>query len=92
MGVRWRQGRARRKTFRFHKREVIEELGVEIEVTGSQEPIGHSYDHAKIRLLPYLCKLANNSDEPEESDQHIDNYLIYLNGLKILVDALVIDG
>jgi 8-oxo-dGTP diphosphatase len=47
------------------KREVMEKLGVEIVITGFQEPIYHSYDHAKIRLLPYLCKLTNKSDEPE---------------------------
>ena len=47
------------------KREVMEKLGVEIVITGFQEPIYHSYDHAKIRLLPYLCKLTNNSDKPE---------------------------
>ncbi len=47
------------------KRKVMEKLGVEIVITGFQEPIYHSYDHAKIRLLPYLCKLTNNSNEPE---------------------------
>ncbi len=43
----------------------MEKLGVEIVITGFQEPIYHSYDHAKIQLLPYLRKLTNNSDEPE---------------------------
>jgi len=47
------------------KMEVMEKLDVYIEITGLQEPIYHSYDHAKIRLLPYLCKLTNNSDEPD---------------------------
>ncbi len=47
------------------KREIMEKLDVDIEITGMQEPIYHSYDHAKIRLLPYLCKLTNNSEEPD---------------------------
>ena len=47
------------------KREVMEELGAEIEITGLQDPIEHSYDHVKIWLLPYECKLTNNSPEPK---------------------------
>jgi 8-oxo-dGTP diphosphatase len=50
------------------KREVMEELGVEIEITGLQDPIDHSYDHAKIWLLPYECKLNNNSPEPKAKE------------------------
>ena len=47
------------------KREVMEELDAEIEITGLQDPIKHSYDHVKIRLLPYECILTNNSPEPK---------------------------
>jgi mutator protein MutT len=47
------------------KREVVEELDAEIEITGLQDPIKHSYDHVKIHLLPYECKLTNNSPEPK---------------------------
>jgi mutator protein MutT len=50
------------------KREVMEELGAEIEITGLQDPIKHSYDHAKIRLLPYECKLTDNSPEPQAKE------------------------
>ncbi len=50
------------------KREVMEELGVEIEITGLQDPIKHSYNHVKIRLLPYECKLTNNSPEPKTKE------------------------
>jgi mutator protein MutT len=50
------------------KREVMEELGAEIEITGLQDPIKHSYNHAIIRLLPYECKLTNNSPEPQAKE------------------------
>jgi 8-oxo-dGTP diphosphatase len=50
------------------KREVMEELGAEIEITGLQDLIKYSYDHAKIRLLPYECKLTNNSLEPQAKE------------------------
>jgi len=50
------------------KREVMEELGAEIEITGLQDPIEHSYDCVKIRLFPYECKLTNNSPEPKANE------------------------
>jgi hypothetical protein len=50
------------------KREVKEELGAENEITGLQDPIEHSYNHVKIRLLPYECKLTNNSTEPKAKE------------------------
>jgi 8-oxo-dGTP diphosphatase len=50
------------------KREVMEELGAEIEITRLQDPIKHSYNHAKIRLLPYECKLTDNSLEPQAKE------------------------
>ncbi len=50
------------------KREVMEELDAEIEITGLQDPIKHSYDHVEIRLLPYECKLTNNSPAPKANE------------------------
>ncbi len=50
------------------KREVMEELGTEIEITGLQDPIEHSYDCVKIRRFPYECKLTNNSPEPKANE------------------------
>ena len=50
------------------KREVMEELGAEIEITGLQDPIKYSYDCVKIRLFPYECKLTNNSPEPKANE------------------------
>jgi mutator protein MutT len=50
------------------KRELMEELGAEIEITGLQDSIKHSYDHVKIRLLPYECKLTNDTPEPKAKE------------------------
>ncbi len=46
----------------------MEELGAEIQIMGLQDPIEHSYDHVKIRLLPYEYKLTNNSPEPKAKE------------------------
>jgi hypothetical protein len=43
----------------------MEELDAEIEITGLQPPIEHSYNHAKARLWPYECKLTKHSPEPQ---------------------------
>jgi hypothetical protein len=43
----------------------MEELGAEIEITGLQDPNEHSYDHAKIQLFPYECKLTDISPDPQ---------------------------
>jgi mutator protein MutT len=50
------------------KTEVMEELGAEIEITGLQDPIKHSYNHAKIWLLPCECKLTDNNLEPQAKE------------------------
>ena len=50
------------------KREVMEELEAEIEITGLQDPIEHSYDHVIIRLFPYECILTKNSPEPKANE------------------------
>ncbi len=50
------------------KREVMEELGAKIEIMGLQDPIKNSYNHVKIRLMPYECKLTNNNPEPKAKE------------------------
>ena len=49
------------------KREVMEELEAEIEITGLRDPIKHSYDHVIIRLFPYECILTNNRQSPKQT-------------------------
>ena len=48
------------------KRVVMEKVHAEIEITGFQHPIEHSYDHTNIRLWPYVCKLTKNSPDPQD--------------------------
>ena len=45
-------------------RELREEVGVEIEVTGALPEVEHRYDHAHVRLHPRLCRLLHGSPEP----------------------------
>jgi mutator protein MutT len=45
------------------KREVIDELGAEIKITGLQDPIQHSYNHVKI----WLCHMSVNSPTTAQS-------------------------
>jgi len=40
-------------------REIMEELGVEVQVLGRLEPVEHRYDQGSIRLIPLLCSLAH---------------------------------
>jgi hypothetical protein len=48
------------------KRVVMEKVGAEIEITGLQHPIEHSYNHTNIRRWPYECKLTENSPDPRD--------------------------
>lgn len=45
-------------------RELREEIGVRIDIAGSFAPVEHDYDHALVRLHPFLCSLARGSHEP----------------------------
>lgn len=46
------------------RRELREELGVEVEISTVFPPLIHSYDHATVRIFPALCRLARASAEP----------------------------
>jgi 8-oxo-dGTP diphosphatase len=45
-------------------REVSEEIGAEVVITGYQVPIIRAYPHETIKLWPLYCKLGDNSPEP----------------------------
>lgn len=47
-------------------REVREELGIDVEPTGSLDPITHAYPHATVTLSPILC--SHISGEPQAVD------------------------
>lgn len=37
-------------------RELIEEIGVEVEPLAALDAIEHQYEHAHVRLLPFICR------------------------------------
>jgi 8-oxo-dGTP diphosphatase len=45
-------------------RELFEEVGVDVEITGALASVEHLYDHAHVRLHPRLCRLAVGSPKP----------------------------
>ncbi|MBX7208643.1 MAG: (deoxy)nucleoside triphosphate pyrophosphohydrolase [Verrucomicrobiaceae bacterium] len=46
------------------KREIREELGCEIEISGSLPSSLHRYERGEIELIPFLCTLGPHSAEP----------------------------
>lgn len=48
------------------KREIAEELGVEIEVRHSLDGCVHDYGDFAIRLLPYVCAISSGEPFPRE--------------------------
>lgn len=46
------------------ERELFEEVGARVEVTGRLPSVDHTYPHARVRLHPRLCALAPHSPEP----------------------------
>jgi 8-oxo-dGTP diphosphatase len=50
-------------------REIDEELGICIIITGTLEPVEHDYGDREIRLIPFLCEtLASKPDLREHDD------------------------
>ncbi len=47
-------------------RELDEELGVEVEVTGRLSPVEWDYGRGPIRLIPLRCRLLGGSPHPHE--------------------------
>jgi 8-oxo-dGTP pyrophosphatase MutT (NUDIX family) len=50
------------------RRELREELGIEVEIQTVFPPIVHTYDHATVRIFPAVCRLAEASPEPRALD------------------------
>jgi 8-oxo-dGTP diphosphatase len=45
-------------------REIQEELGCTVEITRVLPPFLHDYGTAVIRMIPFVCQLADGSPEP----------------------------
>jgi mutator protein MutT len=49
------------------KREIKEELGIEIEVEGHLITVDHSYDHLQVTLIVHHCRHLSGIPQPLES-------------------------
>lgn len=49
-------------------REIREELGVDVSISGRLDPIEHAYSHFRITLYPFTCLLRDSAQEP--SSEH----------------------
>jgi 8-oxo-dGTP diphosphatase len=52
------------------EREFTEELGITVRAGQAMEAIEHTYPHAKVRLLPFICQWVSGQIENIEVDQH----------------------
>ena len=51
------------------KRELLEELQMEVEVVRHHMTIEHEYEHSKIRLIAYICKLISYEGHLSDHDR-----------------------
>lgn len=51
-------------------REIDEELGICIIITGTLEPVEHDYGDRVIRLIPFLCETLASGPELREHDDY----------------------
>ena len=51
-------------------REFREELGLEIAVTGTLEPIEHDYAHGRVRLVPFHCRRVSGEPRNLRVSEH----------------------
>jgi mutator protein MutT len=50
-------------------RELHEEVGIEVTPIASLAPVEHRYDHAHVRLLPFICHLVAGTPQPLHVDE-----------------------
>ncbi len=62
-------------------RELKEEIGVEVVVSEALQAVTHEYDHGRVHLQPYLCRLKADQPRPREGD---DRQWVTLPQLRML--------
>lgn len=55
------------------RRELLEEVGVSVEVIRTLPEVVHAYAHATVRLHPRLCRLT--PDSPAPRNLHVEEHL-----------------
>ncbi len=50
-------------------RELLEELGIEVEVETPLVPVSWNYDRGPIRLLPFACRILRGTPRPLDHDE-----------------------
>ena len=74
------------------KRELLEELGVEVDICGQLQPVYYEYPWIAIELTPFLCKIIGGTLIAHE---HEEVRLVRMDDLRQLnwapADHLVID-
>lgn len=43
------------------RREALEEVGLAVEAVAELDPVIHTYEHATVRLVPVVCRVAEGS-------------------------------
>ena len=68
MGIPRRQGRRRRDAAAALIREIKEELGCDIILVRALPRFIHTYDRTTIEMIPFVCRLAPGSPEPQPTE------------------------
>jgi 8-oxo-dGTP diphosphatase len=78
------------------KREIKEELGIDIEATERLTPNSHSYSSFSINLIPYRCKIVKGKPYPMEhaniawvNAESVNTYVMAEADLPILEEYLL---
>ena len=50
-------------------RELLEETGIHAQPVAALNPTQHDYDHAHVRLIPFICKHTAGTPQPLQVDQ-----------------------
>ena len=52
------------------RRELHEEVGIHVDLIAPLSEVRHTYEHARVRLFPFVCSLRSGSTEPQPL--HVD--------------------
>jgi len=76
-------------------RELLEETGIHAQPIATLNPTQHHYDHAHIRLIPFICKHTAGTPQPLQVDQvrwvspdQLDHYTFPQASLPILAELI----